>query len=322
MGSVYQEAASHFKDQLARLAPVLLSALGEHGPLHHLAQCSDGVLDFLLTLETAPLATPVSEPHTTLRRIDQQLSFAVAQLDRRLSEARSGSLIRVLLEAGDGAYYCDSVIPGIYLVAARFLEPVGTEPDRVERGDRELAKLATELRRRLGLPSLNPGGFETGPPSWPAGSVSPDELHVSGDQADPRLPPCRDALAAESVHYLAYCRHGEVVFSVDMLAHDQLAHHFSLIDVTARRRLYRELVAEIGAVAGGFGKVVHPTLLGPLRRIVLDVEQGAFSYVRIKRGEYLVGVNLVQRQVERSDAATRRVAEIIRNIPAGGAVPS
>lgn len=326
----HRRAAAHYQRHLPKLAPALSPALAGAGPVHHLMQCSDGVYDFTLdVLDAVPGAAapdlPVGQARTGLRRVGEQLSVSAAQLDRRLAELRSGGLIRLVLQAAGGAFYCDSVVPGRYLIGTRFVAAgdarPGAYPDgqpAVDEGDRAMSQLVREMRQQVSLPSQDPGGFESSV-SVEGVQIRLEQCHLRGDPTDPRVGMCLDALSPRRVNYLSYWRDGQPLFAVDVLDHDDLAGYATCIDSEARRRRYLEVGEKLGAIVGGLGRTVHPVTPGPLSRAVLDVEQGALFYFRIRRGEYLLGASLVQRQVSQADTAANQVADRLRDAAGGEA---
>jgi hypothetical protein len=305
----YEQAPQQLAET-GRVRRLLSSAVAPAGTLHHVARCTDGVPD--TTVDAADHTADHTAGHDALLLIDQQLSLAATRLERQLAPARSGNLIRMVTQAGRGAFFCDSVVPGVHLIGAllaRDAPQPGPNPagrPEVDRGDEELGRLASELRRLISLGSQDPGGFEhhQGPASRP----NDGPVRIVGTGQHRLSPLVRAALSPDDLHYLAYYEGADLSFSVDILDHADLAEFFGGIPIATRRRFYQEFGREFGPIAGELGRVVAPLIGGPLTRVVLDVEQGALYHLRVRRGEYLVGVTLNQRRVSHADARIGRLA--------------
>ena len=304
----YEQAPPQLAET-GRVRRLLSSAVAPTGTLHHVARCTDGVPD--TTADAVDRAGDRAAGQDALLLIDQQLSLAATRLDRQLTPARSGTLIRMVTQAGPGAFFCDSIVPGVHLIGA-LLPSDAPQPGRqplgrpeVDRGDEELSRLASELRRLISLGSQDPGGFEH---QGPASRPNDGPVRSIGNEQHRLSPLVRAALSPDDLHYLAYYEGEDLGFSVDILDHSELAEFFSGIAVATRRRFYQEFGYEFGSVAGELGRVVAPLINGPLTRVVLDVEQGALYYLRVRRGEYLVGVTLNQWRVSHADTRIDRLA--------------
>ena len=322
MSALHEEATAHLVDG-DQIRELLRPAVSATGPLHHVARCTDGVRDLALdalddVLPFDPDAHGGQLDRGTLTLADQQLSLTATQLDRRLAPARSGGLIRLVAQGDPGAFYCNSIIPGAHLVGAVLTSTParrGEHPrghPEVGRGDQALSGLTSELRRMIMLGSQDPGGYEH--PESPEPRTEPRTVHASGDPRHRLAPLLRAALSPDDVHYLAYYHRGEARCSFDVLADRELAPFFAVIEVAARRRFYQEFGTEFGEIAGELGRIVYPLVGAPLTRVVLDVEQGALYYLRIRGGEYLVGVTLNQWRVSHADARIDRLADECRGV--------
>jgi hypothetical protein len=102
----------------------------------------------------------------------------------------------------------------------------------------------------------------------------------------------------------------EIVFLADVFEHDELSLYFAgPVTPSYRRRYYRELGEQLAEIRTRLGRVSAHMLSGRLKRVVLDVEQGAVYYFRVSSRVYLVGVTLHQPRVRTMDL---RMAELAR----------
>lgn len=319
----YVAPAEHFRSRLPHLVPLLSSYVVPHGRLQHVAQCADGVLDFTITaLTDDEVDRPDPRRLQALAHVDQQLSFTTTQLDRRLTAVRSGRLIRLVAQADTGAVICNSVVAGRHVVGAILTADesvAGGHPrgrPQVDEADRALARLTRDLRRRISLPSLNPGAYDNLPDPQdeePDDGSNLDDVEptVVGDGEHELVAACRAALSPGDVHYLAYHRDRTMHFSVDILAHERLSDFFWSIDPATRRRFYQVLGGEFDVLAADLNRKVHRVLADPIIRVVLDVEEGAIYYFRLRPHEYLLGVTLRQERVDHADV---RIDQLVSQI--------
>ncbi|WP_018680872.1 hypothetical protein [Actinokineospora enzanensis] len=221
--------------------------------------------------------------------------FADTQ-EARLAEMGTGRLIRVVLHAEHGAIFCYQIVPGQYVVAFAFLDDAAahtdplTEHAAVNRVDREITTLVRGLRDRLGLPDQNPGGWAA-PPSLPPQSGLAESVR-HGD-----------------LHLVARVRQGRDTEGHDCFDLPTMRQYLKVIDAGRRRAFYAEFAEAMFATVGQVGRLVRATVAGHLRRVVLDVEQGAVYYYRLGVGDYLTGVTLNQSEVSAADARLARLAD-------------
>jgi hypothetical protein len=179
--------------------------------------------------------------------------------------------------------------------------------------DRALAGLVRNLRDHVGLPSQNPGGYETESEVDPGAVTRPIEPHV--DRRRSRLPreaeqACLAALSASGLHLVAYCVDDEPVFLADVFEHRALSLYFpGPVTPEYRRRYYRDLCRQLAGIRTRLSRVSAHMLRGRLKRVVLDIEQGAVYYFRVTSRVYLVGVTLHQPRVRHMDL---RMAQLAR----------
>src|SRR5215470_13844624 len=104
------------------------SAVRPGGALPYVGHYSDQNCNFALDLFDALEAAdclPMSAEllRRAIRDIGDELTYRLTEFDSRLAAARSGALIRTVYQTWDGAVYCNSVVPGEYLVAVSLGAP-------------------------------------------------------------------------------------------------------------------------------------------------------------------------------------------------------
>ncbi len=339
----HEELADHVGEEFAAVIAAFRATMAGGSGLDYLAHYSSGVFDYSVDLLGDPPrheeALPGSTHRDELQRLGRSLSFAVSTLDRTLQEARTGGLIRTVLHTERGAAFCCSVVPkqdlvGIVLDTAAPAGGSGNSGNDVDDGylshaavvssaDRAVSALATRLREQVRLPSANPGGWAS---VVPVGALPEDgpsvapftcEMTEQSGASDALMAACRDAVRPTDLQLVAYCLPGEVVFTADCLDDRSLAPFFTQIAVGARRRFYQRLSEDLCALAARFSRATSTALGGLLLRMVLDVEQGAIYYYRLKAGDYLVGVTVDQSRVSAADDRMSSLANRAREILAG-----
>lgn len=297
--------------------------------IQHLAYYVNGVCGFTVDV-LADTVRPIDRPASSIesRRSDyklvgSQLSNIVNDLDRTLQKVRTGALIRTVLHASRGVIYCNSVVPNEYIIGSTFdtsaLPASGIPLPKLvgaKNMDVAIAELATALRRQLSLQSQDPGSWISTKPGDEASSGQRPRLST-GPDVSPYIESSEDdevdnlflaAVRPDDLHYLARCHDGEVVFSVDQLGHRRLKSFFTQITVEERRSFYRDFCRQLPVAIWMLGRMVGPAIGARLERVVLDVEQGAIYYYRVRSGEYLVGVTIDQEQVAQADERIARLA--------------
>ena len=324
------EAAEHVGDEFGDTIAALREAAASVAGLDYLAHYSSGVFNVGLDRLGDP-PSPVDAPpgrtrREELRRLGRSLSLTSSGLDRTLRPARTGGLIRAVLQTERSAEFCNLVVPGEHVVGS--VLDLGAPPERpvaltrvevVRAADIAMAQLATGLRRRISLSSANPGGWETAEITATPGNHDPGgptvTMHGPLDQRTERLvEACEGAVHAATLQFVAHCARGKVVFAVDRLGDRSLAGFFTQVTVAARRSFYLDLSHRLYSLANKFNKTTTGVLGGVLRRIVLDVEQGAIYYYRLGTGDYLVGVTIDQAKVSRADDHMASLAAEARDI--------
>jgi hypothetical protein len=297
---------------------------GDH-LLCHLGHYTDGQMDVAVdVLDGDPDHDECdrSEYVLTARR----LSTFVSELERELLQVRTGSLVRVVLQAATGAVYCDSVVPDQHVIA--FLrneeqpEPVTwSEVPQVRQADRRTAEVATSLRLRLTRQAQNLGGWLTerlpdadaDPALVPV--APPGAVHFSGDVGGPVPEQCQKVVDPRDLHLVSLWVDDEPVFTVDVFEDPKVRRFFNeSISVAQRRRFYDALGGRLPSIVTQFGRMCRQSLGGKLERAVLDVEQGAIFYLRVRPRQYLVGVTLNQNEVSPSDDKIARLGVLLRSL--------
>jgi hypothetical protein len=279
---------------------------------HYTAQNCNFALDLFDDPELAGrLPMPAEDLRRAILDIGDELVYRLTDFDQRLAVARSGALIRTVYQTAGGAVYCNSVVPGEYLVAVVLsTQAEGDDPlserGTIRRADQALARLVTDLRADLSRGDQNPGGWRewerrrTGPPV----GGEPPVAH-RGVEIGPVPDACRAALDVEHLHYVGWVRNRDVVFAADVLDAPALRRFFPDIAITPtlRREFYGRLARLLSRLYPELTGLVEPVAGDPLHRLVLDVEEGAVYWYRQAPGTFLIGVTLNQDRVSRADDA-------------------
>jgi mRNA-degrading endonuclease RelE of RelBE toxin-antitoxin system len=319
---LFEDRASHAGqsfDTAMSLCRIVVLRLPE---AHYVAYYADGVYGF--AADTLADTTPhLDQPADSMEsrrsdyeRVGCQFSNAVKDLDGTLQVVRTGTLIRALLHGSRGVICCNFVVPNEYVVGLTFdasALPAADAPLSELPGGKKLdiaiSRLSTVLRRKLSLESLNPGSWISPKPvgdgtrnvqKSDSATTQDLEPHIEGD-ADDLADLFRAEVHPDNLHYLAYCRDGEIIYSVDQLGHRKLSLFFIQITPEKRRKFYHDFCRQLPTLIGRLGRMVGSAIGGRLERVVLDVEQGAIYYYRLRPGEYLVGVTIDQGRVAQVD---------------------
>lgn len=291
------------------------AALAEHAEVDCVLHYTGGAYDYAVGHE--PYATT---DRALIERIGRQMVFQFDYLEPVLSRLRSGRLMRMVLHGERGAVFCNAVVPREHLVtvcraeAAHPPVPIFSVSE-VQAADRAAAELLNRLRRELSQPPQDHGG-------WAAAALAQGEVPAGGSPGEPHVSVARDvperlfaafsaAVDPRDLHYLALVRDGTSVLSVDRLDDRSLRRFFRQISVDSRRRQYGDLGRQLGYLGAQLGRLVRSVVGGAIERLVLDVQEGAVFFYRIRVGEYLVGVTLDQDAVAPADDKTARIAAAI-----------
>lgn len=316
--SVFEDRATHVGDTFEEKIVLCREAVLSDTGLDHVAHFTVGVCDFsidMLARRHVDLASTSGEAERRAlgrlredyRRIGRQVAFAANNLDRTLEDVRSGTVIRLVLHASDGMFICCPVIPKEYLVALT-VDPSArptagiplTNLPGAARVDATAAGLVTACRHLLGLRTQDPGGWPQ--PRSEGASHEDDPLrYLNAPDQRSVADLCRAAIDPDDLHYVAHCRGSDVITTADHLGHHAISRFFTQISPEARRKFYGDLCRGLSLLAGQVGRVVGPAIGCPVQRMILDLQQGAIYYYRLRPSEYLVGVTLDQRGVETAD---------------------
>ncbi len=285
--------------------------------LHRVAHYTSSIHDFGVDVLDDPALSrsdderPIATRRAGYLRGGQSLTFIVGQEDAELQKLRSGRMIRTVLHSDRGAIFCAPVRRGEYLTGLS-LDDTRTA---VDAADLTLAELVTAIRGQVGLGSQNPGGWLTARPSesdvWlgPIRSQAGDEsFEFRGEESRAMTGLFRGAVGREHLHYVATYRSGVMASSADCLDDPSIRHLFTQMTPGARRREYGEVGERFKSLAEKFDQLMRMAVKGHLVRVVFDVEQGAIYYYRLPDDGYMIGVTLVQAQV---NAADHRMAELV-----------
>lgn len=345
--AAYVDRAAHLTEAFDWMIRRCEEAVLRERGLHHVAHYSAGVYDFAVDVlhrpELAGRRTATLE-RKTLGEIGRRLSFKVSSLDHALEDVRTGRLIRTVLHTQSGVLYCNSVLPGGYVIALLLGDVIEggvplAELPVVREADRAAGELATALRHEVRLGSFNPGGWRhehwltdnpaAGPADPPAtlgaevgaatpagpsgGDVEPYLQGSAGNGEAATLARCRAALDPDELSYVAYYPDDSGGFSLDLFEHESVRPFFTHITVDARREFYAQFGRQFTFLGRQLAQLIRPLFEGRLLRVVLDVEQGAIYYYRLASGRYIVGVTLNQQKVSHGDD---RMAELAVDLSA------
>lgn len=315
--------APHVDARWDDVVEMLRTAIGRDHLLCHLGHYTDGFDDVTVDVLHEDAGHEESEPDDYLQTA-RTLSTVVSQLEAELVVARTGSLIRVVLQTDRGMAYCDSVVPDQHVIGFGKTEPPPaplpwTAARNVRAADELTSELATALRARISQQPLNPGGWRTvrdpdddvDPAVVPV--EQPGSLRASGDVTSPLADQCRKFVDPLDLHYVARWAENEQVFSIDVFDDVKVGRFFSeAITPAQRRRFYADLCRRLPSLVKQLGRMCRQTLGGRTERLVLDVEMGAIYYYRMGPCDYLVGVTLDQSEVFRADEKIARLVAAAR----------
>jgi len=294
------------------LLRICRQTMADASGLHHLAYYTDRVLDFALdNLDADEVSLPQTRDRSRagLRRLGRQLCAAFEQLDQELRPASTGALIRAVIRTDDAEIVCDPIVQTQYVVGVGYTGNRNDYIDDTNDVDRSLAILITRLRAEVGLSSQNLGGFETETAAPPALAPTPPHVSTRAPIPDAVKHACAAALHPADLHFVAYCVDDEVVHVADVFDHAGLGMYFAgTVTPQYRRDYYRSFCDRLGEIRAQLNRVTALLLRGRLKRVVLDVEQGAVYYFRVAGRVHLVGVTLHQPRVRSADERMRELA--------------
>lgn len=300
----HQDAATHVGTAFDGVrAAARETVLRGPGP-HHLAHFRGTVYDFDVDVLGDAGRDP-AECRSRCRQAGRQLCGTFCAMDETLQAVATGALIRIVVHTDEGAFCCNSTVPGSFLVGVvfeRLSEPaaaLSAQPG-VDACDKAVSGLVTTQRALLSLGSQNPGGFEHRPSRTSPGWTGPHR--VQGFDPNGLVTSAfQDAIDPADLHFVALCVDGGIELTADCLGDERLSRFFTQIDVATRETFYQKFIGGLGLDASRFARTVAPVIGTRLLRLVLDVEQGAIYYYRLRSGAYLAGVTLDQARVQAAD---------------------
>lgn len=287
--------------------------------LHHLAHFTRGSFDFAYDRLASLPGTPAERDIYV--RTGTQITNAAGELDRMLAASETGALIRTVVHGPRGLLVCDSVVPQEHVIG--FCHDPSALPTEdtsaadlagARQVDSAIARLVTGLRASISQPPLNPGSWITPKPDEPGDDTgrSPVEIsppHVEEEGGGTVLADLLTGpLAPADLQFVAYCKDFRILCTADQLGHPAIAPYFHQISPAERREFYQELCPAMPAWIRKLGRMASTLVGARLERVVLDVEQGAVYYYRIRPGEYLIGVTVDQGRVAVTDSKMAALA--------------
>jgi len=140
---------------------------------------------------------------------------------------------------------------------------------------------------------------------------SPLLTYFQNEPPDALVRMCQEQMSMADLHFIGYYVESECRFYIDNLANSDM--ELLRGDLTADER--RKRYEAYGRLTKGFiqrlDSIYEEVQQGALLRVVLDVDQGAFYYMRIDPRRFLFAVTLDQDAVNVTDNKTRDLAERI-----------
>ncbi|CAL9412102.1 hypothetical protein SUDANB1_01672 [Streptomyces sp. enrichment culture] len=222
-----------------------------------------------------------------------------------------GYLMRVLVVTPEGGMQCSRLHDAQYLVG---ISASGAGCDAM---DRKMNKLVGKIRtgRRQVDELLGGSDEERKEPVVPSGSLFMHVLTRDLQEAQRLRSTWHSHLNPGDLHYAAYYRDWALVCSGDTFEHQELEDSFAVVSVAARRAIYRDLVSRLREELTDLAGVIAPVTRAPIRRLVLDVVDGAFymHWLGHGEGDFVVGVTFRQPQVAVAEERLRDLIAEVRN---------
>ncbi|MFI6226297.1 hypothetical protein ACIBCR_03125 [Micromonospora echinospora] len=318
--------------------------MDEVGSVSHLARYRTGTCDFALDAwEPAGPHGPIGLTADERQLIGRDVVHVMTDLDDQLRPACSGDLVRLLLHTDRGALFGLSVLREQFLVALGWSsgtrDELPPQDPAVRAADVELAGLANRMRETVSQQPTDYGGWlglneptltsgirdvrprsgppatpvtpvptETPPEGGPPGGTSPASRPGAGASTPSPAENCRRHLSVEDLHYVAVCRAGRVEVTEDILDDPGLARFFDDVTPRGRRQFYALLGQRIDVHLRTLVRATHLALGSRVRRLVLDVEQGALFCYPVGLDRYLLAVTLDQHLVWAADDKAAQLA--------------
>jgi hypothetical protein len=299
-------------------------AISKRDGLDYIEHTTWGIFDF------AVQGSPPSGSYQTLDQAGRRTALVVARLDETIEQLDSGPLVRAVVQGNRGALFHILKVPGQSFLGITL---DGT-PATINRADRQIVAIADRAALRVGSPSLLWGGFRPRDDShetWsPFGSGSPSanatpspviEKAAVVTEAVTRL--CQNALHPKDLHFIGIYQHERLIWRADLFDHPALASLFQRVTPIGRRRGYDTVIRELRLQASRITQLLTMTQSDRLVRLVLDVARGAIFVLPLGgAGHYLVGVTLVQSQVQETDLKVSSLGDTLASIVPGTNGPS
>jgi len=143
-----------------------------------------------------------------------------------------------------------------------------------------------------------------------------------GDISSSIVDLCRHAMAVRDLHFVGFYVNGKCRFYTDVLddTSRQMQDMRGDISAEARRRRYEAYGRLAHGMVGRLDSAFAEVEQGNLIRVVLDVEQGAFYYMRVDQRRFIFGVTMNQNAVNIVDDKLRTIAIDVANL--SGLLPS
>jgi hypothetical protein len=134
---------------------------------------------------------------------------------------------------------------------------------------------------------------------------------------------CRKALQRDDLHYVGIYHRDQLTWSTDIFEDPALKPFFQRVTPSDRRQGYDQVLHQVSMQVRRLGSLLRLSGDEQLVRLVLDVARGAI-YIMPLGDDYLVGVTLIQAQVERADQKMKALHERLTTLAAApaGANPS
>ncbi|MEO3813817.1 hypothetical protein ABGB17_32880 [Sphaerisporangium sp. B11E5] len=309
--------AAHAGEAHRRLIAYCRRAVETGAGLHCVSHFGSGVFDFSVDVLEAGdcedvLGMPCAQAREQYVRVARQLVARHADFDESLTALRSGSLMRMIVEAGGVALHCGRLRAGEHLVGATL------HAEQVEAMDRAMSGLVTEIRvRELRLSDEHPGGDHGMAQSRPRLTSGPhfETGPALGTPSQARLFDLwAGAVNAEDLHYLALYKGWSPACAGDAFGDPALGLWFTDITLGTRRALYRDIARRLRADLARLRHALRHIVDAPVERLVLDVEAGALyvHWLGTAPGDFLLGVTFFQDKVHYAENRMREVAEEVR----------
>jgi hypothetical protein len=286
--------------------------------LHHIAHYSYGVwnlgVDVLDREEVASRFAgrlTVERRRADLEHFGRQLHFLMGETGGALEQLRSGRLIRAVFDTGGNAFYFFEVRPNEYLAGATF------DGSAVHDADKAMAKTVQRIRRHLRLGDPNPGGFNPPPDdgdAFPSGDPVVDRGGTPTDQDEEFVGLARRLVRPRDLHFVARFEHGAWTSSADVLDDRSLDHFFQSINRRRRREGYQSIGRQFQGTSSTMDGALRGVAGGRMVNTVLDVEEGAVYFRRLRPDCYLMGVTLDQSQVEQAQLRFAELADRVGSL--------